>query len=238
MQAEDPYPLWVMGPDRYKKIGSYYREKLGPKATLTLDINVVDEGRDDPYPTKVQTGLELLELIREASMNSDRVCIYADNTPYPYDYSYTPYALASEAGIRKTQENVYLSESPKAFIFETELSWPEVMINGNLWPVINNNSVTVPSGKNEIKVLGADTTKNKLFITYAGCEIKSAKRPDGHSVEISYSEKRNVYISLNKKPGSIYLNGQKSDFTVYFNSFSGEYTYRLPWGENRITFGE
>lgn len=238
MQAEDPYPLWVMGPDRYKKIGSYYREKLGAGATLTLDINVVDEGRDDPYPTPVQTGLELLELIREAALNSDRVCIYADNTPYSYDYRYSPYALGSTAELKKVKENEYLSESPRAFVFETEVLWPDVEVNGKAWPIINSRSVIVPAGRNEIKLPGGSTGgKEKLYVTSLSCEIKSAQRT-GQTVDITYKESRNVYISLNKKPGSILVNGEKEDTSEFFNSLTGEYTYRFPSGENKISFVE
>jgi hypothetical protein len=237
MQAEDPYPLWVMGPDRYKKIGSFYREKLGAGATLTLDINVVDEGRDDPYPTPVQTGLELMELIREAALNSDRVCIYADNTPYPYDYEYSPYALASAAMLKKTKENEYVSESPKSFILETEVLRPEVTINGKPWPLINNRSVIVPAGKNEIKTGKSAEGKETLYVTSLSCEVESAQRM-GSMVEVSYKENRNVYISLSKKPASILLNGKEGDFPEFINSVTGEYTYRFPGGKNKITFGQ
>lgn len=238
MQAEDPYPLWVMGPDRYKKIGSYYREKLGAGATLTLDINVVDEGRDDPYPTPVQTGLELLELIREAALNSDRVCIYADNTPHSYDYKYSPYALGSASSLKKTKENEYVSESARTFIFETEVSWPEAIINGKEWPLADNKSVIVPAGKNEIKIKGSSSDgKEKLYITSLSCEVKNAQRM-GSMVEVTYRENRNVYISLNKKPGGIRINGKKEDVPEFINSLTGEYTYRFPSGENKITFGQ
>lgn len=235
MQAEDPYPLWVLGPDRYKKIGSYYREKLGSKATLTLDINVVDEGRDNPYPTPVQTGLELMELIREAAMNSDRVCIYADNTPYSYDYKYSPYALGSVAGLKKVKEGEYVSESPKSFILETEVLWPKVTINGKLWPLAGNGSVIVPAGKNEIKI--ENGSQEAFYITSLSCEVKSAQRA-GSIVEVSYKENRNVYISLSKKPASILLNGKKGDFPEFINSRTGGYTYRFPGGENKIIFGQ
>ncbi|MCU7495620.1 MAG: hypothetical protein HF311_09150 [Ignavibacteria bacterium] len=234
MQAEDPYPLWVLGPDRYKKIGNFYRSKLGPRATLTLDINVVDEGRDDPYPTAVQTGLELLELIREASMHADRVCIYADNTPYPYDYKYTPYALASASAVKKVNVDEYVTESPRSFIFEADTSWPEVTLNGKAWPLVNMRSFIVPAGKNTIKLSGAGN-KEKLFITSLSCEVKNAERT-GKRLEVSYKENRNVYISLNKKPGGIWVNGEEKDVTEYFNPATGEYTFRCPSGENKIIF--
>lgn len=237
MQAEDPYPLWVLGPDRYEKIGKYYRKMLGKEAVLTLDINVVDEGRENPFPTPVQTGLEFLELIAEAQMHSDRVCIYAVNTPYEYDFLKAPYALGTGINFLKKDADTYLSEASKMFIFESEVSWPEVRLNGKEWPCVCEKSVLLPQGRNEIRIGRSQNNRDMMFVTGMSGEIGDCTRMDG-SIVLSYNENRNVLISLNKKPSAVYLNGEAKELPVYYNAVSGYYTFRCPGGENKVAFME
>jgi hypothetical protein len=237
MQAEDPYPLWVLGPERYKKIGNTYRGLLGKDPTLTIDINIVDEGRDNPYPTSVQTGLEFTELLSVASQYADRVCIYAVSTPYEYDFKYAPYALSSGCSVVKTSSGEFKTHSKRSFIMELDSAFSEIFINNKPWRCYNGNSVILPSGDNLLKVVyGKETTTtDKLIMKDISCDIESFK-DKGKAIEISYRERRNVYVTLNKKPLKIFSNNEEIKPEVILNQDSGNYVVCCPEGNNTLTF--
>ncbi len=236
LQAEDPSSLWALGPDRYKKIGRLYRKLLGPGTTFTIDINVVAEGRDQIYPTKMQTGLEFLELLSEASRYSDRVCIYAVHTPYAYDYSYAPYALATMAVVTEAAEDEFLTNSPKTFILETETASKDVFINGRPWPCRRKNGIIIPPGRNSVKIQTSKTNHSKkLSITGISCEIEECMRV-GRDIDLKYDERRNVFVTLNRRPCTIYVNDNEVSLQLFYNSFTDEFTVQCPIGQNRIRF--
>ena len=76
---EDPATLWSLGPERYTKLAGKYSELTGGKGRIAVDINIVDRYQD-VYPTKKQTGLELLELVHQASESFPRVALYFENS--------------------------------------------------------------------------------------------------------------------------------------------------------------
>jgi hypothetical protein len=236
LQAEDPSSLWALGPDRYKKIGRVYRKLLGPGTTFTMDINVVAEGRDQIYPTKMQTGLEFLELLSEASRYSDRVCIYAVHTPHVYDYRYAPYALATMALVTEAAEDEFLTNSPKTFILETETAAKDVFINGKPWPCRRKNGIIIPPGRNLVKIQTSKTNHSKeLFITGISCEIEECMRV-GRDIELKYDERRNVFVTLNRRPRTIHVNDNEVSLQLFYNSVTSEFSVKCPIGQNRIRF--
>lgn len=60
--VEDPATLWNLGPERYAKLAQKYKELTPDSSRFAIDINVV-ERYQEVYPTKKQTGVELLELV-------------------------------------------------------------------------------------------------------------------------------------------------------------------------------
>ncbi|MEI7811022.1 MAG: hypothetical protein WCJ01_01215 [Ignavibacteria bacterium] len=236
MQAEDPYPLWVLGPDRYAKIGSEYRRMLGSEPVLTVDINIVSEGRDNPYPTSVQTGLEFTQLLSCASLNADRVCVYAVNTVHPSDYKFAPYSLAVMCKVNRLSETEFTSESPVTFVLESEKHVSAVRINGKKWACFTGQSVIVPKGSNKIEIIHDSTDDKPEFrITDISCDIQSCDY-SGRNITLAYYERRGVYVTLNKKPLRALLNGKETELPVYDNLNTGEYIISCPKGRNTIEF--
>lgn len=237
MQAEDPYPLWVLGPDRYKKIGKVYRKLLGNKPILTIDINIVSEGRDDPFPTDVQTGLEFTELLNVASQSADRVCIYAVSTPLKYDYKYAPYALASDCSIRSLSGKEISTSSYKSFWIELDSAISEVFMNGKTWKCVTEKSILVPAGRNSIKFIYGNSNSQSVFIREISCELSSYEMKN-NLIELSYNENRNVYVTLNRFPRKIILNGKDIVPKCYYNQMKNNYILLLPAGSNSICLSE
>jgi hypothetical protein len=77
--VEDPATVWHLGPQRYPEIARRYQTLTRHTARLGIDINVV-ERYQEVYPTKKQTGTELLQLIRSAARSFPRVALYFENS--------------------------------------------------------------------------------------------------------------------------------------------------------------
>ena len=63
---EDPATTWHLGPQRYQEIAKSYGALTSHTDRLAIDINIVDRYQE-VYPTKQQTGTELLQLVHTAA---------------------------------------------------------------------------------------------------------------------------------------------------------------------------
>ena len=60
---EIPATVWHLGPERYSEIARRYAQLTPKREKPAIDINII-ERYQDVYPTKQQTGVELLQLYR------------------------------------------------------------------------------------------------------------------------------------------------------------------------------
>src|SRR5690606_6069050 len=81
---EDPAPLWSLGPERYPEIARRYKPLTDSPARLAIDINIV-ERYQQTYPTRKQTGGELLQLVDRSSRSFARVALYFENSISPVE---------------------------------------------------------------------------------------------------------------------------------------------------------
>ena len=233
LQVEDPFTLWSRGPDRYQVISTAYRSRIASGARLTIDVNIVNRV-DTQYPTRKQTGLEFLTLLSEASSHADQVCLYAANTPYVFDYTYAPYALAGQARLKKIDDRQYQVSSPYTVLLETDTLNKEFLVNGNSWPCVNKKGVILPAGNSLVtEVSESRESRDWLFITDLNGEIKGCSR-DGRDIILRYDEKRNALVSLNRRPARIMVNGKELSLPVYLKD--GGVTVSCPAGENEVVF--
>jgi hypothetical protein len=233
LQVEDPFTLWSRGPDRYQVIGTAYRNRIASGARFTVDVNIVDRV-DTQYPTRKQTGLEFLTLLSEASSHADQVCLYAANTPYDFDYTFAPYALAGQARVKKIDGRQYQVSSPYTVLLETDTLNKEFLVNGNSWPCVNKKGVILPAGNSLVTEVSASReSRGRLFITDMSGEIKGCSR-NGRNIILRYHERRNVLVSLNRRPARITVNGKEISLPVYPKD--GGVTVSCPAGENEVVF--
>jgi hypothetical protein len=76
---EDPATVWHLGPDRYREIAKRYGELTVRREHLAIDLNIVERFQHT-YPTKQQTGVELLYLVHTAALSFDRVALYFERS--------------------------------------------------------------------------------------------------------------------------------------------------------------
>ena len=108
---EDPATVWNLGPQRYPEIAKRYQPLTSRNDKLAIDINIVDRYQD-VYPTKQQTGTELLELVHLASTAFPRVALYFENSILRPDLPFLAAASAVVTKFARTPQRIWV-ESPE-----------------------------------------------------------------------------------------------------------------------------
>ncbi len=196
--VEDPAPLWALGPERYALLASKYRQVASPRARLAVDINVV-ERYQDVYPTKKQTGLELLELVHQAAVSFGQVALYFESSLEKQDLALLP-AAATSARVASLAPDELDLEAPQL----TREAWRgPVEVDGKTWPVQDNDFVLAPGGKHR---LSAAIVKPAMTIRDFNGEIISAISQRA-GVDISYQSRTRAIAVLETKASLIAVDG-------------------------------
>ncbi len=130
---EDPATVWHLGPERYREIRKRYDGLTKNPARLAIDLNIV-ERYQDVYPTKQQTGGELIELIHEAARNFDHVALYFEASLLPEDLPF----VASAAARPGERAVWWRSEGP-------------LTVDGLAWPLRGGGAYLLPPGKHALQ---------------------------------------------------------------------------------------
>jgi hypothetical protein len=216
---EDPATLWSLGPERYSKLAAKYRD-LAPGDHFAVDINVV-ERYQDVYPTKKQTGAELLELVHQAAASFGRVALYFENSLEKQDLALLPVA-ASTARLASTEPDRLTTTADST----TRVRWTgPVELDGSVWPVQSATDVLVPAGKH---ALSAGVTKPPVLVSDFNGEIRSAAVIKT-GVEMSYSSRSRSLALLAQPVAHIEVDG------VPFGA-KEKGPVLLPSGEHVVTF--
>jgi hypothetical protein len=139
--AEDPATVWHLGPERYEEMARRYAA-IAPKGMrLGVDVNVV-ERYQDVYPTRQQTGSELLELVRSAARSFERVALYFENSILAPDW---PLLAAAAAPGRAAELG---GGAWEARLERTAaLEWEGcAMVNGARWGARSEGRLLLPAG--------------------------------------------------------------------------------------------
>jgi hypothetical protein len=196
--VEDPATLWSLGPERYAKLAGKYRELTPDRSQIAVDINVV-ERYQDVYPTKKQTGIELLELVHQAAASFARVALYFENSLEKQDLALLP-AAATTAHVTSKSVDELQVEAPRP----TRVAWQgPIEIDGKVWPVHNDQFVIAPAGKH---TLGVATAPSPVTLSDFNGEIQSAS-VTATGVEISYSGRSRAVAQLGSHVSAIEIDG-------------------------------
>ena len=123
---------------------------------MAIDINVV-ERYQDVYPTKKQTGVELLELVHQAALSFGRVALYFENSLEKQDLSLLP-AAATSAHVESLAPDELQIQTKEV----TRVIWQgPAEVDGKPWPVQGDRFVMVPSGTHKLST-GVATPAVKL----------------------------------------------------------------------------
>ncbi|MEX2262117.1 MAG: hypothetical protein WD696_09200 [Bryobacteraceae bacterium] len=179
---EDPATVWHLGPERYSEIARRYQPLTPHTDKLAIDINIV-ERYQDVYPTKQQTGSELLQLVHMAARAFHRVALYFENSILPPDWKLLPASAAVLDRVERQGAELLIS-SPRGI----GVQWRGgVLVNGKPWPVRNDTTVWLPAG--EFRLTPAPESKLPRVLDFNGDLIAAAYTENGIELEYSSSSR-------------------------------------------------
>ncbi len=220
--VEDPATLWALGPERYARLADKYKQIAADRERLAVDINVV-ERYQDVYPTKKQTGVELLELVHQAAVSFGRVAVYFENSLEKQDLALLP-AAATSAQVEESSPDEVDVDAREL----TRIAWRgPVEMDGKTWPVQDSDFVLAPSGKHR---LSAAVEKPGITIRDFNGEIRSAV-VTGKQVDVSYDSRTRAIAVLNSAVSRIEVDG-----APYEASRNGAGPVLLPSGQHVVSF--
>jgi hypothetical protein len=222
--VEDPATLWNLGPDRYAKLAEKYHELTPDRNQIAVDINVV-ERYQDVYPTKKQTGVELLELVHEAAVSFARVALYFENSIEKQDLELLP-AAAAEATVHQTHAGTLLVNAQEP----TRIIWRgPARMDGKLWPVENGKELLAPAGEHTFDV---SARQPAVAISDFNGDVRSAVAEANRS-DLSYTSRSRAVAIVESEVSSVEVDG-----TPFWKSKTGEniHSFVLPAGQHLVTF--
>ncbi len=222
--VEDPATLWSLGPERYAKLGEKYKQLTKNHAQVAVDINVV-ERYQDVYPTKKQTGVELLELVHQAAESFAHVALYFENSLEKQDLP-----LLSAAGSTATVLNVDVDEIKTDSRDAARIAWQgPVEVDGKIWPLQNSVSALAPAGKHTLTPAAA---RPAVTLTDFNGNIQSADSSQNH-VDVSYTSRSRAVAMLGTPVSSIEVDG-----TPFWRAAGArrDGSVLLPAGQHVVTF--
>ena len=199
---EDPATIWNLGPQRYPQIAARYAPLTSAQEKLAIDVNVV-ERYQDVYPTKMQTGVELFQLVHTAASSFARVALYFENSIVKQDLPLLPSAAAmvdraEQSGGKLTIESRRGAGAP----WNASTQGP-AQVDGKPWPFSSDSTVWLPKGVHEIE---RTMQAPPLRVPDFNGELRSAKAT-ATGAEFSYQSSARAMAVLEKKPTKLEIDG-------------------------------
>ena len=221
--VEDPAPLWSLGPDRYAKLALKYGELTQQRENLAVDINVV-ERYQDVYPTKKQTGIELLELVHQAAVSFRRVAIYFENSLEKQDLKLLAVAAATGKAQRTAVDEWQVEGSDAV-----RIPWSgPAELDGRLWPVQSAKSVLIPPGKHK---LSPAFEAPSLTVTDFNGDVESVSASPS-SIDLGYTSRSRAIANVSGTLSSVELDGAALPIPATVN---GMVSLLLPAGQHLLS---
>jgi hypothetical protein len=190
---EDPATVWHLNSDRYSDLAQRYTEIAPDGSRLALDINVV-ERYQNVYPTKQQTGLELLQLIRASATRFPRTALYFEKSILPMDWPWLSAATAIVDRAEVTAKGLRVeSKRPVLVNWEGGAS-----VNGKPWFLGGDGTIMLPGGTHEIASIEAPP---RPFIDFNG-ELLSIEG-DEHVLQVDYRADSRAIVILRIAPAKV-----------------------------------
>lgn len=216
---EDPATVWHLGPERYSEIAKRYAELTPKRDKLAIDINIV-ERYQDVYPTKQQTGVELLQLVRVASKAFDRVALYFENSIAKADWALLPSAGAVAERFERSGEKVIVESRHGIGV-----KWQGgAKVNGRPWPFADGQTLWLPKGAFVI-----EPGVSELRIADFNGNLQTAAAT-AKGVEISYQSASRAIATLSGNVKRLEIDG-KETVPVYLC----DRVLSLPRGQHLVT---
>ncbi len=220
--VEDPAPLWALGPERYGRLADKYKQLAPDRSDLAVDINVV-ERYQDVYPTKKQTGVELLELVHQAAVSFGRVALYFENSIEKEDLSLLPVA-ATDAQVEAHGPD----EIETRALEPTRIAWQgPVAVDGKIWPIQDAQFVLAPGGKH---LLSTAFQAPAVTVRDFNGDVHSALSTRGR-VDVSYDSRTRAIAILASPASAMEVDGQPDQQSLVVGA-----PILLPSGQHIVSF--
>ncbi len=222
LMIEDPATLWSLGPDRYPKIADAYKKLAPDPRRLAIDINIVKRYQQT-YPTRKQTGGELLQLVSQAGSAFPRVALYFEHSISAADAPLLPFAAAPQARVSTLPRGGLLIESGRPVGIDWE---GDVTVNGEPWPITNGLTQWLPAGRSRLE----PSTRLNLAgrVLHLNAELLGADSGPGW-VSFRYRSKPRPIALLDRRPGALEIDSQAAEPNL--EQTKTHWALRLPRGE-------
>jgi hypothetical protein len=217
---EDPATVWHLGPDRYAEIARRYAALTPRRNKLAIDINIV-ERYQDVYPTKQQTGVELLQLVQIASKAFERVALYFESSIRKPDWDFLPSAGAVVKRYQRSADKLIIEAQNALGVHWTG----GAKVNGRLWPVTNGQTLWLPAGSFVIEPAALPPQR---ILDFNG-EVRTA-RWTANGIEISYQSGTRALAVLSGHVRRIEIDG-----VLAKRDSIAEDVLALPRGQHLVT---
>jgi len=219
---EDPATVWHLGPQRYHSISERYRALTPRHEKLAIDLNIVNRYQN-VYPTKQQTGTELLQLVHNAAANFQRVALYFENSLLHPDLDLLPSAAATAAGIERTGSKTTVDS-----LIGVGVPWKgAASVDGLPWPAADGETVWLPGGVHSIEASGAWAG---LHLLRLNGDLQAARSLSASTIEFSYQSSARAIAILDRGPRVLRIDGREAPLER-----AGPATIVLPPGHHVVT---
>jgi hypothetical protein len=214
--------VWHLGPERYPAIAGRYQALTPHKDKLAIDLNIV-ERYQNVYPTKQQTGIELLQLVHRAAGSFARVALYFENSLLPPDLK----LLSAAAAVVSRIEHM----GPKTVIDSAGgvgIPWKGgAKVDGQLWPVQDDEILWLPAGPHAVEPAPRPTGPCLLHLNG---DLKAARAVDAHTLEFTYQSASRGIAIVSRPPVKFQIDGVDEA-----PKLAGATTLLLPRGQHVVT---
>jgi hypothetical protein len=198
--VEDPATAWHLGPERYTEIARRYASLTPRRDRLAVDINIV-ERYQNVYPTKKQTGGELLQLLHLAGRGFPRVLLYFEQSIAPADYALLSAASAAVTRAEPAPGGGLLVESS----LPAGVRWKgPVRLDGRSWPATNGETVWIPAGRHRLE---RDASPAPLPLLWLNADLLDARVVAG-GLEFDYHSTSRAAALLPVRPARVEIDGR------------------------------
>ena len=195
---EDPATIWNLGPQRYPQIAARYAPLTPAQDKLAIDVNIV-ERYQDVYPTKQQTGAELLQLVHVAANSFPRVALYFEASIARSDL---PLLASAAAGVDRAEHvnGKLVVESRRG----VGVPWKgPALVDGKPWPFASDAAVWLVPGAHVIEP--APQPVPLRVLDFNG-DLKTAAITAG-GVEFAYKSNARALALLERAPARLEIDG-------------------------------
>lgn len=219
---EDPATVWNLGAQRYQAIAGKYQSLTSHHDRLGVDINIVDRYQD-VYPTKQQTGTELLELVHSAAASFSRVALYSENSLLAPDLPLLASAATAGVQIERNGRKTIVESS-----YDVGLEWKgAALVDGRAWPVAGEGVIWLPAGKHSIE--STSSAGGRRILRLNG-EVRNARYLPNGELKVEYSSQARAIAVLDETIRELSIDGE-----VTTPERAGSHTLLLPRGQHSVT---